>query len=264
MACSNRLAACAGLFVLCLVLTPTRSLAGRNGGEGASLVAESGVVSAEYDPKKTLIVLEKIRFRRARLSSGVFMGWGVVEATAGTTMVVTETRAYAGGVGFAAGVVHAISGYYQWDLARRRHLAFVDRLSFIKDRPPEALDAMVDTMRLSVEREARSHAFATGIYTSMVVGGAILFSWPGVSSDSRSMGVALVGGGAAGMVHHIGRWRFAIRLSLDLSLLDERAPTILPDSRLTPGPTGSVGRGSSTGNLCFESASVALRPRIIR
>jgi acyl-CoA thioester hydrolase len=32
-------------------------------------------------------------------------------------------------------------------------------------------------------------------------------------------------------------------------------------SRLTPGPPGSVGRDSSTGNLCFESASVALRPR---
>ncbi|MBT3223683.1 MAG: hypothetical protein HN348_31815, partial [Proteobacteria bacterium] len=29
----------------------------------------------------------------------------------------------------------------------------------------------------------------------------------------------------------------------------------------TPGPPGSVGRDSSTGNLCFESASVALRPR---
>ncbi|MBT3222774.1 MAG: serine/threonine protein kinase [Proteobacteria bacterium] len=33
------------------------------------------------------------------------------------------------------------------------------------------------------------------------------------------------------------------------------------NSRLTPGPPGSVGRESSTGNLCFESASVALRPR---
>ncbi|MBT3223875.1 MAG: hypothetical protein HN348_32810, partial [Proteobacteria bacterium] len=33
------------------------------------------------------------------------------------------------------------------------------------------------------------------------------------------------------------------------------------NSRLTPGPAGSVGRDSSTGNLCFESASVALRPR---
>jgi YbgC/YbaW family acyl-CoA thioester hydrolase len=33
-------------------------------------------------------------------------------------------------------------------------------------------------------------------------------------------------------------------------------------SRLTPGPPGSVGRDSSTGNLCVESASVALRPRI--
>jgi len=33
------------------------------------------------------------------------------------------------------------------------------------------------------------------------------------------------------------------------------------NSRLAPGPAGSVGRDSSTGNLCFESASVALRPR---
>ncbi|MBT3219832.1 MAG: hypothetical protein HN348_12145 [Proteobacteria bacterium] len=33
-------------------------------------------------------------------------------------------------------------------------------------------------------------------------------------------------------------------------------------SRLTPGPPGSVARDSSIGNLCFESASVALRPRI--
>ncbi|MBT3218976.1 MAG: SDR family NAD(P)-dependent oxidoreductase [Proteobacteria bacterium] len=33
------------------------------------------------------------------------------------------------------------------------------------------------------------------------------------------------------------------------------------NSRLTPGPPGSVDRVSSTGNLCFESASVALRPR---
>jgi RNA 3'-terminal phosphate cyclase (ATP) len=33
------------------------------------------------------------------------------------------------------------------------------------------------------------------------------------------------------------------------------------DSRLSPGPTGSVGRDFSTGNLCFESASVTLRPR---
>ncbi|MBT3217530.1 MAG: selenocysteine-specific translation elongation factor [Proteobacteria bacterium] len=33
------------------------------------------------------------------------------------------------------------------------------------------------------------------------------------------------------------------------------------NSRLTPGPPGSVGRDSSTGNLGFESASVALRPR---
>ncbi|MBT3223647.1 MAG: hypothetical protein HN348_31635, partial [Proteobacteria bacterium] len=32
-------------------------------------------------------------------------------------------------------------------------------------------------------------------------------------------------------------------------------------SWLTPGPAGSVGRDSSTGNLCFESASVTLRPR---
>ncbi|MBT3220302.1 MAG: hypothetical protein HN348_14540 [Proteobacteria bacterium] len=37
--------------------------------------------------------------------------------------------------------------------------------------------------------------------------------------------------------------------------------TVAPDSWLTPGPPGSVGRDSSTGNLCFESASVALRPR---
>ncbi|MBT3221270.1 MAG: FAD-dependent oxidoreductase [Proteobacteria bacterium] len=36
-----------------------------------------------------------------------------------------------------------------------------------------------------------------------------------------------------------------------------------PISWLTPGPPGSVGRDSSTGNLCFESASVALRPRIM-
>jgi pimeloyl-ACP methyl ester carboxylesterase len=36
------------------------------------------------------------------------------------------------------------------------------------------------------------------------------------------------------------------------------------DPRLTPGPPGSVGRDSSTGNLRFESASVALRPRIRR
>jgi hypothetical protein len=35
-----------------------------------------------------------------------------------------------------------------------------------------------------------------------------------------------------------------------------------PNSWFTPGPPGSVGRDSSTGNLCFESASVALRPRI--
>jgi hypothetical protein len=35
-----------------------------------------------------------------------------------------------------------------------------------------------------------------------------------------------------------------------------------PVSWLNPGPPGSVGRDSSTGNLCFESASVALRPRI--
>ncbi|MBT3221480.1 MAG: hypothetical protein HN348_20555, partial [Proteobacteria bacterium] len=34
-----------------------------------------------------------------------------------------------------------------------------------------------------------------------------------------------------------------------------------PNSRFTPGPPDSVGRDSSTGNLCFESASVALRPR---
>jgi hypothetical protein len=37
---------------------------------------------------------------------------------------------------------------------------------------------------------------------------------------------------------------------------------MVPFSRFTPGPPGSVGRDSSTGNLCFESASVALRPRI--
>jgi arylsulfatase A-like enzyme len=36
---------------------------------------------------------------------------------------------------------------------------------------------------------------------------------------------------------------------------------VKPESLLTPGPPGSVGRDSSTGNLCFESASVALRPR---
>ncbi|MBT3219214.1 MAG: class I SAM-dependent methyltransferase [Proteobacteria bacterium] len=35
-------------------------------------------------------------------------------------------------------------------------------------------------------------------------------------------------------------------------------------SWLTPGPPGSVGRDSSTGNLCFESASVALRPRNLK
>ena len=34
------------------------------------------------------------------------------------------------------------------------------------------------------------------------------------------------------------------------------------NSLLAPGPPGSVGRDFSTGNLCFESASVALRPRI--
>ncbi|MBT3219797.1 MAG: hypothetical protein HN348_11965 [Proteobacteria bacterium] len=36
---------------------------------------------------------------------------------------------------------------------------------------------------------------------------------------------------------------------------------VVDNSRLSPGPAGSVGRDSSTGNLCFESASVALRPR---
>ncbi|MBT3222867.1 MAG: hypothetical protein HN348_27640, partial [Proteobacteria bacterium] len=45
--------------------------------------------------------------------------------------------------------------------------------------------------------------------------------------------------------------------------LIERALVVaeVSNSRSTPGPPGSVGRDSSTGNLRFESASVALRPR---
>ena len=157
------------------------------------------------------------------------MGWSAVEATAGTVMVVTDTRRYAGAVGVGAGVLHGISAWYQQDMARRRHRAFVDRLEHIEERPPEALFALVDSVRLSAEREARSHAFATGVYSAMAVAGVAVFSWPGISSDAKSMGLALIGAGAAGSVHHIGRWRFAIRLSLDLSLLDKTAPTVLPD-----------------------------------
>jgi hypothetical protein len=34
------------------------------------------------------------------------------------------------------------------------------------------------------------------------------------------------------------------------------------DFTVNSGAPGSVGRDSSTGNLCFESASVTLRPRL--
>ncbi|MBT3218589.1 MAG: hypothetical protein HN348_05810, partial [Proteobacteria bacterium] len=61
----------------------------------------------------------------------------------------------------------------------------------------------------------------------------------------------------------------SLLLLLAMARLARRRPTLPPDLRYeiatswsTPGPPGSVGRDSSTGNLCFESASVALRPRI--
>ncbi|MBT3219241.1 MAG: hypothetical protein HN348_09135 [Proteobacteria bacterium] len=67
-------------------------------------------------------------------------------------------------------------------------------------------------------------------------------------------------------------WIFRTKLGLPATIHDSTIaalgvigfclfPSGSRNSCLTPGPPDSVGRDSSTGNLCFESASVVLRPR---
>jgi hypothetical protein len=54
---------------------------------------------------------------------------------------------------------------------------------------------------------------------------------------------------------------FSTNSAMNHRLKGQTARNEPANSLSTPGPPCSVGRDSSTGNLCFESASVALRPR---
>jgi hypothetical protein len=68
---------------------------------------------------------------------------------------------------------------------------------------------------------------------------------------------------STGAIQHRRRsFDTASRWPLSQLALDERLHPRCQDFTVNFGAPGSVGRDSSTGNLCFESASVALRPRI--
>ena len=169
-----------------------------------------------------MVAIEDVRLHAAqRSTSGLFVAAGV-EATAGVVVGLTaddDTTRGAGALLLGAGVVHATQSWLQLSFADRRHAAFMADLSESEGHP-EAWPAMARDLRLDVERDARGHAFASGVYAS-VLGAAAIAIAAGADPEPAA---AVVGVGATGLFHHVVRWRTATRLSVDLDTVPLAVP----------------------------------------
>jgi hypothetical protein len=188
------------------------------------------VVTSVREP---LIALEDVRARRARGSTAFLLAAGLLEGVGGLTVVLAADdpalRGGAGSVLFVGGTIHAVQAYYQSDLSRRRHIAFVEHLAAVDDQPA-AWPGLADAERLQLERESRSHAYATGLYSGVLGMGALtlLTSLDTQDRAAEAGAIALTAFGGIGLVHHAARWRACVRIAGDLGTVSEGIPTVVP------------------------------------
>jgi hypothetical protein len=176
--------------------------------------------------------LQRLRRARATQAATMLGAWGGVEVTAGSVVVITgATEMETGVIAGVGGLAHVATAWYGAEMGRRRYRAWSDRRPYLE--AAGAWAPAVGDFRLSVEREGRAHAFATGVYTGVTVAGAILGISPGFDEDLRLLGATAAGIGAVGLAHHTNRWRFCIRLSIDADGILRGAPT-----SVGTGPTG--------------------------
>jgi hypothetical protein len=186
-----------------------------------------------FDDAAPLLALGDVRFERVRRSTSTLLIVSGLELAAGAWMLVgaAASDARTADIGSSlviGGFVHGTSALYQVDLGQRRHATFAADLAAVLD-DADARDELARSLRLSAEREARSHAFASGVYGCLFgLGalGAIAATGNGDSADA-ALALSLVGG--VGLVHHTSRWKASVRLSTDLDTLQAaQIPTLVP------------------------------------
>lgn len=177
-----------------------------------------------------IVALERVQLKTARSSAtGLFVASGA-ELAVGLVVGLASEQApgrTASAVLAAGGVTHATEAYYQLNFADRRHAAFVADLAEAEGHDA-AWPALARSLRLTSEREARGHAFASGTYLGVLGAGLAVLALGDTSIDQSGAALTLVG--ATGLVHHVVRWRAATRLSVDLDTAMTGVPTRLPDA----------------------------------
>ena len=172
--------------------------------------------------REPMVAIEEVRLHAARTSSsGLFVAAGVEAATGVVVGIAADddTGRGAGALLLGAGVAHFTQSWLQLGLADRRHAAFLADLAESEGHP-EAWPAMARDLRLDVERDARGHAFASGVYASVLGAAAIAIA---AGADPQPT-IALVGVGTTGLFQHVVRWRTATRLSVDLDTVPLAVP----------------------------------------
>lgn len=190
----------------------------------------AGTEDLVFGLREPLVALGNERYGRVRRSTSVYLVTAGLEGGAGMLMATTGREPgvqEAGGLLVFGAAMHALQAWYQLDLAQRRHASFMADLA--ASRPtPAAWEGIADAQRLSLEREARAHAFGAGIYSSLLGFGLLSLVASAGDAESADLGVALSIVGAAGLVQHSARWRASVRLSADLDALNANVPTVVP------------------------------------
>ncbi|MCB9672008.1 MAG: hypothetical protein H6734_21205 [Alphaproteobacteria bacterium] len=134
-----------------------------------------------------------------------------------------------GTVGMALGGAALVTtSQYEMSLGRRRHASLLARLAEVEGREG-AIRALAADMRRDADRSARTHALATGIWTTVLVAGVSTFA---ADPDTRgNFGLGLATTAIGGVFHHAARWRAASRFSADYDTLWNPPPTVVPEPR---------------------------------
>lgn len=187
--------------------------------------------SVVTEVRPSLVAIQDVRFQRGRRANTALLTAGAVEFGLGAALTIFATDPAARGAGatvLTGGLLHGISGWYQLDLGGRRHASFAADLVAVDAAPPEAMYGLIEDARQSAEREARAHAFGTGLYGGVFAAGALTVATNASDASASQAGVALALMGAVGTVHHVARWRASARVAADLAVVDAAVPTVVP------------------------------------
>ena len=179
----------------------------------------------------TVTALQRVRFERTTKSlRGMFTAAGL-ELGLGLYLVAKpdEVGSGAGRTLVLGGAVHVASAWYQLETNHRRAAAFASGLADVTG-VPGGLEQLARRQAFLSHRDARTHAFSTGLYggvASMGILGLAVTSGLVDPNDSLSrtvegaLGLAAVG--LVGVGYHGSRWRASVRLATDWDGLIERS-----------------------------------------